>query len=205
MKIRGRTSLVLPIGLMCGMLQKVGNKSGFQILKRWSHPISNHMYWCASTSGGDQELVGHKWLSIINHVANIHTGHGTRFPACEHGDIGEQSWIEKGSRQHKYLEDMVGNKRLVNDVKQLSSSHQTYLLENFHRGICVFAPKFIHYHHESMKARIYKYIAYRHLARWIWHRLGRRKRRPLPSCAVNKIREHFPSEEYTGFQKARDF
>ncbi|XP_064417114.1 uncharacterized protein LOC102361825 [Latimeria chalumnae] len=135
-------------------ITKAGNKSGFQILKRWSHSISNHMYWCASTSGGDEELVVHKWLPIMNHVANIHTGHGTRFPACKRGDIGERSWIEEGSRQHKYLEDIICNKRLVNYVKRLSPSHQTYLLESFHRGICLSAPKFVHYHHESMKARL---------------------------------------------------
>uniref|UniRef100_M3XJS4 P2X purinoreceptor 7 intracellular domain-containing protein n=1 Tax=Latimeria chalumnae TaxID=7897 RepID=M3XJS4_LATCH len=52
---------------------------------------------------------------------------------------------------------------------------------------------------------IYRYIAYRRLARWIWHRLGRGNRRPLPSCAVKKIREQFPSEEYTGFQYAQNF
>nr|XP_014354408.1 PREDICTED: uncharacterized protein LOC106707094 [Latimeria chalumnae] len=60
----------------------------------------------------------------------------------------------KCSRQHKYLEDIICNKRLVNDVKRLSPSHQTYLLKSFHRGICLSAPKFVHYHHESMKARL---------------------------------------------------
>nr|XP_014347367.1 PREDICTED: uncharacterized protein LOC102352328 [Latimeria chalumnae] len=112
-------------------ISKAGNKSGFQILKWWSHSISNHMYWCTSTSGGVQELVAHKWLSIINHVANIHTGHGTRFPACEHGDIGEQSWIEEGSRQHKYLEDIICNKRRVNDVKQLSPQSSDVFVGEF--------------------------------------------------------------------------
>ncbi|KAL1468816.1 hypothetical protein MTO96_025172 [Rhipicephalus appendiculatus] len=41
--------------------------------------------------------------------------------------------------------------------------------------------------------------AYILFARWIWHKLGRYNRKPLPSCVVLKIRKTFPSEHYTGF------
>ena len=46
--------------------------------------------------------------------------------------------------------------------------------------------------------RVYRYIAYRRLARWIWHRLSKKDRRPLPSCAVAAICQRFSSDSYIG-------
>ena len=50
--------------------------------------------------------------------------------------------------------------------------------------------------------RKFRYLAYRQLTWWGWQHLGRHRRVVLPSCAVAKIREEFPSasEEYTGHQ-----
>ncbi|KAM7285654.1 P2X purinoceptor 7 [Ixodes scapularis] len=50
--------------------------------------------------------------------------------------------------------------------------------------------------------RKYRHTSYSQLAHWLWGRLGRNRRRVLPACAVNRIRERFPSEGYTGFQYA---
>lgn len=47
----------------------------------------------------------------------------------------------------------------------------------------------------------YRYTAYRQLARWCWGYLGREIRVPLPACAVNRIREEFPSIDYVGFRQ----
>ncbi|XP_033729534.1 P2X purinoceptor 7-like [Pecten maximus] len=52
---------------------------------------------------------------------------------------------------------------------------------------------------------LYRYIAYRRFVRWVWHRLGRKQRKVLPSCVVLKIRKTFPSEDYTGFKYPRDY
>ena len=46
----------------------------------------------------------------------------------------------------------------------------------------------------------YRYIAYRQLAIWCWGFLGKEIRVALPSCAVNRIREEFPSPDYEGFK-----
>jgi hypothetical protein len=48
--------------------------------------------------------------------------------------------------------------------------------------------------------RKYRYVSYRQMIRWCWGWLGRSIRVVLPSCAVMKIRDTFPSETYTGFQ-----
>ena len=82
-------------------MEAIGKKKGCEIVGRWARSISNHMYWCAATSDGDGEMVQQKWFSILNHVANIHEGHGDKFPKCEHGDLEEREWIKKG--MNKYL------------------------------------------------------------------------------------------------------
>ncbi|XP_033646581.1 uncharacterized protein LOC117305813 [Asterias rubens] len=46
-----------------------------------------------------------------------------------------------------------------------------------------------------------RHAAYRQLVRWIWHFLGKEVRVPLPSCAVNRIRQAFPSDVYKGFKE----
>jgi len=48
--------------------------------------------------------------------------------------------------------------------------------------------------------RKYRYLAYRQMAWWGWHYLGRHRRVVLPSCVVPRIRQEFPSEMYTGHQ-----
>lgn len=49
------------------------------------------------SSNGDGQMVYEKWLSILNHVCNIHEGHGENFQKCEHGDVDERDWIKKGN------------------------------------------------------------------------------------------------------------
>ena len=41
-------------------------------------------------------MVKQKWLSILNHIANVHEGHGDKFPRCQHGELEERSWMTKG-------------------------------------------------------------------------------------------------------------
>ncbi|KAL1443316.1 hypothetical protein MTO96_030334 [Rhipicephalus appendiculatus] len=48
----------------------------------------------------------------------------------------------------------------------------------------------------------YRYTAYRQFTRWTWGYLGQENRRLLPSCAVRRIREQFPSATYRGFRLA---
>ena len=43
-----------------------------------------------------------KWVSISNHVVDIHEGHGGSFPCCEHDPLGAKAWIKKGT-VHTYI------------------------------------------------------------------------------------------------------
>ena len=39
-----------------------------------------------------------KWLSITNHVVNVHEGHSSTFPQCAHGPLEEErQWLKKGT------------------------------------------------------------------------------------------------------------
>ncbi|KAK7487024.1 hypothetical protein BaRGS_00021694 [Batillaria attramentaria] len=68
-------------------------------LSLWSKSITKHMYWCSSSSpeGPNRaQLVKDKWVSISNHVADIHEGHGGLFPKCQHDQLVPRAWIKKG-------------------------------------------------------------------------------------------------------------
>lgn len=59
--------------------------------------ISNHVYWsAASTSEGDGDMIVAKWLSVANHVQNVHRGHGPKFSRCLHEDLEHREWLKPG-------------------------------------------------------------------------------------------------------------
>ena len=60
---------------------------------------TRHMYWVASTSNGNADLVLAKWSSITNHVANKHTRHDNPlYPKCQHGRLDDVDWMKKGKK-----------------------------------------------------------------------------------------------------------
>lgn len=67
-------------------------------IREWIPSIKNHLYWVAASSDHDGPLKRAKWLSLLNHISNKHTGHSDIFPECAHGELEPRSWILKGSR-----------------------------------------------------------------------------------------------------------
>ncbi|XP_078341239.1 uncharacterized protein LOC144627624 [Crassostrea virginica] len=64
-------------------LEAVSRKHLCNVVGECSHSISsNHLYWCAASSDGNGDLISQKWLSVLNHVTNIHEGHGDLYPRC---------------------------------------------------------------------------------------------------------------------------
>lgn len=47
--------------------------------------------------------------------------------------------------------------------------------------------------------RALRYTAYRLFVWWVWSRLGKGNRQPLPGCVLRKIRSTFPSGNYEMF------
>lgn len=131
---------------------ELGKKTGHAVVLEWAHSISNHLYWCAASSNGDAELVKEKWLSILNHICNVHHGHGEKYTECQHGDL-DRKWLEKGGRTHAHLREIITNKAMLSDVGNLSPGAQTSKIESFHKIVGYFAPKEVHYFYEQMEAR----------------------------------------------------
>lgn len=55
------------------------------------------------------------------------------------------------------LEKIVKGRLLINDVKKLSPAEQTSSLESYHKVVCFFAPKFVHFEYPQMQARFVLY------------------------------------------------
>ncbi|XP_014676344.1 PREDICTED: uncharacterized protein LOC106816275 isoform X1 [Priapulus caudatus] len=107
-----------------------------------------------ASSGGRAEECREKWLSVVNHVANVHTGHGDIFKECAHGPLDDRDWIKKGSRLHKEFKEIVASNGLITDIGRLSPVAQTYSLESYHKVVIYFAPKSVHFTYPAMKGRI---------------------------------------------------
>ena len=63
----------------------------------WKKSMTNHLYWSTvSTPCGEEEMILAKWLSLANHVQNIHSGHSDLFPTCAHPQIysHKKKWLQ---------------------------------------------------------------------------------------------------------------
>lgn len=88
-------------------LEALAKQKDCQIIQRWERSIINHLYWSvASTSSDNGDIIKAKWLSLDNHIHNVHHGHGNLFTKCTHEDLPEYK------RNKKWL------KRRMSDKKQ---------------------------------------------------------------------------------------
>ncbi|WAR08788.1 hypothetical protein MAR_018746 [Mya arenaria] len=128
-----RIYLGLSIPLMCGILEKSA----------------------ASSQGEEGSMIAAKWTSVVNHVQDIHTGHGDLYQQCTHGPLEPREWLKKGSKAAAKMEYILLNKRLCKDIKKLSTGFQTSTLESFHSVINHFAPKMTAYSFHGQMCRQY--------------------------------------------------
>ncbi|XP_052767644.1 uncharacterized protein LOC128208215 isoform X2 [Mya arenaria] len=126
------------------------------IVCKWMKSITNHLYWSAASSQGEEgSMIAAKWTSVVNHVQDIHTGHGDLYQQCTHGPLEPREWLKKGSKAAAKMEDILLNKRLCKDIKKLSAGFQTSTLESFHSVINHFAPKMTAYSFHGQMCRQY--------------------------------------------------
>ena len=72
----------------------------------------NHLYWSAiSTVDGNEKEIREKWMSVDNHIHNIHRGgggggggggHGDIFKKCEHPPLKGRRNNKKWFKPRKY-------------------------------------------------------------------------------------------------------
>ena len=72
------------------------------IVGRWSKRLINHLqvYWSdvSTPPRRDQTLMKAKWLSVDNHIHNVHQGHSSNFLKCLHGNLHEHEAKKNGFR-----------------------------------------------------------------------------------------------------------
>ncbi|CAC5394738.1 HARBI1 [Mytilus coruscus] len=99
---------------------------GCEDLKHWMKSFCYHLWWCASNYGGDTDILEERWISIVNHTVKIHSFEGKFFKQCAHtpfepGVSDTKQWLVKGSKAHKVLKEVVLDKRLRKDIRQLNN------------------------------------------------------------------------------------
>ena len=159
-------------------LEKLGKQKGCELVCEWQKSIINHLYWCVSSSSNDDnddnsELVKAKWLSLDNHVHNVHKKHSKEFPKCLHRRLRSRDKKKTGlkdvsgiylykhvivlfiidTKASEKLTPLLLNSNHLKDITRLSSSYQTSSLESFHNIVIHFAPKSIAFSYMGMKSR----------------------------------------------------
>ncbi|XP_071496168.1 uncharacterized protein [Diadema antillarum] len=145
-----------------GVQKKVmalSKKKDFEVISKWHQSIVNHIYWvAASTTDEEEEQRVARWTSLLNHMQNIHVGHGELFPTCLHGALDgkekKKKWLKSGSAACEKLDDIISSPMLMKDIKKLSSGEQTSSLESFHSVVNQFAPKMKSYSYHGLMSRI---------------------------------------------------
>ncbi|KAI8493457.1 hypothetical protein Bbelb_288540 [Branchiostoma belcheri] len=140
------------------MIQKISaeaKKKKNRDLQGWTKSISNHLWWCASTCGGDDVELMEKWESLPNHIGNIHLfPDNVKFKKCEHPHLTDREWLKPGTEPHKALRSVVTAPTLLRDIPKLTGFHHTGDLEVFHNMLLKYTPKRLHFWYMSMMGRM---------------------------------------------------
>lgn len=115
---------------------KIKGQSG---LLMWLKDIINHFWWCCKKAENVDEFLT-LWVGIIHHVCNEHewaTGQ------CQHEPIEEtqKEWLQKDSKAHEALVDIILKKRWLKDIHKYLRFRSTADLESFQNHILMYASK----------------------------------------------------------------
>ena len=127
-------------------LTKKAKKKGNEPLFKWIKCVSNHLWWCSQTCGGNAEALRERWVSILNHVVNKHKWKNSKhFRRCEHGRLSirkerKTKWLEDGTSAYVALEEVVLNKKFLKDIEKLTEFHHTGELEVYHSLLLKYVP-----------------------------------------------------------------
>jgi hypothetical protein len=158
-------------------LDALAKTKGNEVIRPWIKSIVNHIYWYAtSTPAGEEETIVANWLSLLNHVQNVHEGHGELYPKCIHETPdADTAWLEPrklctlsfisvyvftvcylftDTAATIKLEQLVRNTNLLKGIRKLSPLAQTYSIEAHNSLVVHFAPKNLVFGFHAMEARL---------------------------------------------------
>ena len=141
------------------LLTEKAKKKEFADLSLWIRSISNHLWGCAKTCGGNKELLNEKWISIVYHTAHIHSWDSAdSYEECARQPIPSaiartRRWLRPSSSAHNALKEVVFDKNLLKNIQQLTLCCRTGNLEVYHRVQTKYASKRQHFSYNGMVAR----------------------------------------------------
>ena len=118
----------------------------------------NRFWWSSATFQENHVIIGEKWLSVLQHVANKHEWEGDQnFHSCEHGPLGHffifsSSGLAEGSPAHNALKDIVNDETILKDLPYLTKFCHSGELEVFH-SLCLTRIGFC-YHGKCARTRL---------------------------------------------------
>ena len=129
-----------------------------QDLAPWIKAVSNHIWWAAQNCKEDPILLIEMVQSVTHQVCNIHTWNSAeKFHECAHAPLSAdeaaaRKWLTPGSKAHEALQTVFFDKRLVNDMKQMTKACHTGVIESYHGMYLKYCPKRQHFFYPSMLA-----------------------------------------------------
>lgn len=139
-------------------LHNVSRKRLNSDLSAWNQSITNHLWWCAANCQGDPDLLEESWGSITHHIVNVHEFPGQSYTQCAHPLLSDdeqrrKKWLQPNSPAHNALKEIVLNKALLKDIRQLNYFCHTGNLEVFHSLMTKYCPKRQEFDWTQMLAR----------------------------------------------------
>jgi len=147
------------ISLMCGMLQNLSVKNVDTDLSQRSWSVCNHLRWSAANCNCDSDMLEETWRCVVHHIVNVHEFEGDVFTKCGHPPLTDdgqsrKKWLTPQSPAHNALKEVVLNKTLLKDIRQLNEFCHTGSLEVYHSLMTKYCPKRQEFDSEQMSARV---------------------------------------------------
>ncbi|XP_053322031.1 uncharacterized protein LOC128496430 [Spea bombifrons] len=119
-------------------LRAASRRKSCRELGQWVPAVSDHLWWCASTSQGKEDMLRERWQSTLFHVTDQHEWEGASlYPSCAHKPLKAEQrsvrpWLRPGSPSFNALREVVLDPRVTRDLSRLSQFCHTREIEIYH-------------------------------------------------------------------------
>jgi len=95
------------------------------------------------------------WRCVVHHIVNVHEFEGDVFTKCGHPPLTDdgqsrKKWLTPQSPAHNALKEVVLNKTLLKDIRQLNEFCHTGSLEVYHSLMAKYCPKRLPQSHDHV-------------------------------------------------------
>lgn len=140
---------------MCGMLQNLSVKNVDTDLSQRSWSVCNHLRWSAANCNRDSDMLEETWRCVVHHIVNVHEFEGDVFTKCGHPPLTDdgqsrKKWLTPQSPAHNALKEVVLNKTLLKDIRQLNEFCHTGSVEVYHSLMAKYCPKRLPQSHDHV-------------------------------------------------------